>query len=400
VPATSSEQIYDHGAVSVSAESIVLAASLVMAAGSPAAALEGEEASMPKWKTSSTWRRYKAAFDQVDRVGPIKSMRALERLNDEIYRFEYYFPRAFPADPALADVLMSVLREKIAAIEAWLQRHPGKGPRRDRKRDVVEGIEYVDLRADALRRLLAAGVDDPWVGAVFVPNVTHSSEALDSSIDFLQRDEARSGPEIPALVAKAQRSVDAANVLIARATGVAKGKGEASVPRWKLWSAWPEYKAAFDKVHETRTMTGMEKLDEAAEGIRYTLTRAFAATPEVAPALLAALQERVEAVRRKVQAPRGKRAPPDRKGDLAEAAGILEREAAALRLLRQARVDDPWVDTGFVPEVKRAVGVVTAALESAQKEAPSDPEVPALAATAAKTIEAASAALAQTTRRR
>ena len=103
-------------------------------------------------------------------------------------------------------------------------------------------------------------------------------------------------------------------------------------------------------------MTGLEKLDEAVEEIRYTLTRAFAATPDVAPALLAALQERVEAVRRKVLAPRGKRATPDRKRDLAEAAGILERDTTALRLLRQAAVDDPWVNTRFMRLPERGRG--------------------------------------------
>lgn len=159
---------------------------------------------------------------------------------------------------------------------------------------------------------------------------------------------------------------------------------------WRASAAWRDYKAVFSEAENARSLRDLERLRRELAKARPALSRLFQEHPALVRSLDDVLNDRLQArenvlLRAQTLRQRSSRHPglsrreaqPDLSRSMWEVSSsvaLLEHAEAAVRGLRAAAVDDPWVEGQLVPAWSEAREALEAGVESLERLHPGRPE--------------------------
>lgn len=181
---------------------------------------------MANWQRSAAWRTYKAAFTAV---GDASSPRILERLRRDLAEARPALKRLFEGHPSLVGSLDDMMNDRLQARDQVLaraqgarqrsSRHPGLS-RREASPDLARStweasaaVAWLEHTEAALRGLRAAAIDDPWIDDELVPALGEGVDALEASVESLERLHP-GAPEAAPILAQARRALSSARGLL------------------------------------------------------------------------------------------------------------------------------------------------------------------------------------------
>jgi len=188
-------------------------------------------APMAGWKTSATWRKYKAFWGAVPTLKTPTSLRQAQQGAAALKLTE-----VFPDSPEVTANLKAALDDRLAAQAELLDRSLWKGDKRVGEKRVPydptvtlgHSVQLLGHDAGALRGLRRLQIPDPWIAEVLVPAVEGGCQSVETRIAAVERwPEARAkgwggggaetplDPEAQALIADARSAVQSARSVLA-----------------------------------------------------------------------------------------------------------------------------------------------------------------------------------------